>query len=265
MTVEDFKAYARDPQVTMPYASLPESAQKKAMLDDLLSFELLAEAGTRAGFEKDSAYTQIAETAMPAALPDALYDKHHWARRHGERRRSAPVLRGAEDGVRASRVTHDAPTRRRCPPSSDALAKGEPFSQSRAARRRIRRPSQNGGEVPGWLTLGQLPPDIETAVEPLKVGEHHRCDRAAHGHVPLRGARDAPAQGRAAVRAGEGRRDQDAGEPQAWRARRLVPVRSQEELFPEGRGSGLDGGRREVMQLPDSLARLLSTDPNARA
>src|SRR6185503_4144434 len=76
MTVEDFKAYARDPQVTMPYASLPESAQKKAMLEDLLSYELLAEAGTRAGYDKDSAYTQIAENALPRLLPDALYDKH---------------------------------------------------------------------------------------------------------------------------------------------------------------------------------------------
>ena len=42
MTVEDFEAYARDPQVVMPYAQLPESAQKKALLDYLLLYEILA-------------------------------------------------------------------------------------------------------------------------------------------------------------------------------------------------------------------------------
>ena len=42
LTVEQFEEYGRDPQVIMPYAALPESAQKKALFEDLLSYEVLA-------------------------------------------------------------------------------------------------------------------------------------------------------------------------------------------------------------------------------
>src|SRR5687767_16008839 len=59
LTVEDFKAFAREPQIAQQYGALPESAQKRGLLDDLIHYELLAEAAVRKGYDKDTAYTRL--------------------------------------------------------------------------------------------------------------------------------------------------------------------------------------------------------------
>ena len=74
VSLADFEAYARDPQIVQPYLGLPDSIAKQTLLDDLLSYELFAEAAQRQGLDKDSAYVAIAEQLEPRLLPDALYE-----------------------------------------------------------------------------------------------------------------------------------------------------------------------------------------------
>ena len=70
ITVNDFTSYAGDPQVMAPYRGLPDSLAKRTLLDDLLSYELLAEAARRQGLDKDTAYASIEKTVLPRILPD---------------------------------------------------------------------------------------------------------------------------------------------------------------------------------------------------
>ena len=95
VSLADFEAYARDPQIVQPYLGLPDSIAKQTLLDDLLSYELFAEAATRQGLDKDSAYLAIDGAARCRAscpTPSTRQDRqaHQGQRGRGEavRRRS---------------------------------------------------------------------------------------------------------------------------------------------------------------------------------
>jgi parvulin-like peptidyl-prolyl isomerase len=172
LTVADFEAYARRSEVVQPYLSLPESAQKRALFDDVLAYEVLAEAAIRKGFDKDTAYTKIDTDLLPRILPDALYDK-----------RIGDVAKVSES---EAKLYFDAPkneyqlalimvTDTTLMPSLVArLDRGEAFEEVARTGSQDPETASNGGRVQNWVTLGQLPSPFEQAVAPLKKGERSK-------------------------------------------------------------------------------------------
>src|SRR5438552_1539855 len=170
MTRADFEEYARDPQVTMRYMMLPESLQKHALFDDLESYELLAAAGEKDGFTKDSDYVHLEDIAAPRLLQDALYDKH-----------IGTVLKVSED---EARIFYESPKLEyrlaviMLPDTNAArsvlqrLAQGETFANVAKTASMDPGTSANNGEIQGWLSLMQLSPAAEDALTPRHKGEH---------------------------------------------------------------------------------------------
>jgi parvulin-like peptidyl-prolyl isomerase len=259
LTVEQFEEYARDPQVMQPYGALPESAQKKALFDDLLSYEVLAEAGARAGFDKDSVYTKIEEQALPRILPDALYDKHigntiavseteaklFYEAPKEEHRLAVIMVPDAQTG--------DAALKR--------LAGGDKFTEVAKAMSMDPGAAQSGGEIPGWITLNQLPPAIETAVAPLKPGGHtaviaQRAGTYIFGLLESR-PRTAPVpfeQNKAEIVKSLENRKKGALIDDY-----LMKLKAKYGLKVEGPGWAVVS--EKMLLLPDSLARFLGSDP----
>ncbi len=165
----DFEAFGRDPQISQPYLGLPDSIAKRTLLDDLLSYELFAEAAHRQGLDKDSAYAQVETQLLPRLLPDALYQA-----------KIGKMIKVSEDEARLfdEQQTHEYQVGVLMTSDPGAmntllqrLDKGEDFSE--VARTGSQDPSSasSGGRLPGWILLGQLPPDIEKNVKPLAKGQ----------------------------------------------------------------------------------------------
>ena len=259
LTVEQFEEYARNSDVMQPYLALPESAQKKALFDDLLSFEVLAEAGTRAGFDKDSTYAHIEAEALPRLLPDALYDKHigktvkvseSEARlfydAQKEEHRLAVIAVGDERQAKAALALID---------------NGKPFAD--IAREMSIDPSarQSGGEINGWVTYGQLPVDVEAALAPLKPGQHTGAIAQPQGTyifqlIETRERKDKPAFDANKEQIIKMLEDRKKG---ALVAQYLTGLKKQYALKLDGPGWTVIGDK--ILALPDSLARWLPTDP----
>jgi len=170
LTVDEFEEYGRDPQVISRYMMLPDSLQKKALFDDVESYEILAAAGQEKGFDKDSAYVHIEDATAPRLLQDALYDKH-----------IGSVLKVSDDEARlfydeakveyrlAVILVPDTVAVRNV---TARLARGAPFASVAKTASSDPGTAQNGGEIPGWVTLMQFSPAAEAAIQPLKKGEH---------------------------------------------------------------------------------------------
>jgi len=169
VSLADFEAYARDPQIAQPYLSLPDSIAKQTLLDDLLSYELFAEAATRQGLDKDSAYVAIAEQLEPRLLPDALYEA-----KIGKQVKVSE----AEAKLFDEQQTHEYQLgllMTTAPGPMGALLgrldKGEDFAEVARTGSQDPGTAQSGGRLPGWILLGQLPPDVEPQVKKLAKGQ----------------------------------------------------------------------------------------------
>lgn len=260
LTVEQFTEYARNPQVMQPYVALPESAQKKALFDDLLSYEVLAEAGTRAGFDKDSTYRNIEQDALPKLLPDALYDKHVgnavkvseaeaklFYDSQKEEHRLAVILAVDEAVAKTAIARLDA---------------GGKFADVAKATSQDPGTAPNGGEIPGWLTFGQLPPEVEKALLPLKVGEHtgaipQRTGSYIFALLESRPRKDPPpfeANKQGVITMLESRKK--GAIVDAY----LLGLKREYRVTVDGPGWTVLNDK--MLALPDSLARLLATDPH---
>jgi hypothetical protein len=168
ISVADFEAYGRDPQIIAPYQQLPDSVAKRTLLEDLLSYELFAEAATRQGLDKDTAYANIEETVLPRLLPDALYESKisalvkssdEEARLFHEKQKKEyqlGVIRTADSTSMRTLIAR--------------LDRGESFEEVARTGSQDPTTAGQGGRIEGWLTIGQLPPDVETAVAPLAKG-----------------------------------------------------------------------------------------------
>ncbi len=165
----DFEAYARDPQITQGYVGLPDSVAKRTLLDDLLSYELFAEAAHRQGLDKDSAYALVETQLLPRLLPDALYQQ-----------KIGKMIKVSEDEARLfdQQQTHEYQVgvlMTSEPASMNALLqrldKGEDFSEVARTGSQDPTSASSGGRLPGWIMLGQLPPDVEKGVKPLTKGQ----------------------------------------------------------------------------------------------
>ena len=170
VTVNDFTAYASDPQITAPYKALPESVAKRTLLDDLLSYELFAEAAKRQGLDKDTAYARVEETVLPRLLPDALYDA-----------KISALVKASDEEARLFHEKQKDEYELGVIMTSDSTAmhsllnrldRGESFEEVARTGSQDPTTSGRGGRIEGWITIGQLPPDVETAVAPLAKGQH---------------------------------------------------------------------------------------------
>lgn len=169
ISVADFEAYGRDPQIVAPYQQLPDSLAKRTLLEDLLSYELFAEAATRQGLDQDTAYANIEETVLPRLLPDALYEAKisSLVKSSDEEARLFHEKQTKEYQLGVIRTT-DSTTMRSLVARLD---RGESFEEVARTGSQDPTTAGQGGRIEDWLTIGQLPPDVETAVAPLAKGQ----------------------------------------------------------------------------------------------
>jgi hypothetical protein len=169
VSLADFEAYARDPQIVQPYLSLPDSVAKKTLLDDLLSYELFAEAATRQGLDKDSAYLAIEDQVLPRLLPDALYEAKigKQIKVSEEEAKLFDAQQTHEYQLGVLMTTEPAPMNALLA----RLDKGEDFAEVARTGSQDPGSAQSGGRLPGWILLGQLPPDVEPQVKKLAKGQ----------------------------------------------------------------------------------------------
>lgn len=169
ISVADYEAHARDPRVLSGYQGMPDSLARQQLLDDLMSYELFAEAAERQGLDKDTAYAKIEETILPRLLPDALYDQ-----------KISALVKASDEEARLfhARQKNEYQLGVIMAPDSSSmralvtrLDKGESFEEVARTGSQDPTTAPEGGHIEGWITIGQLPPDVETFVEPLKKGE----------------------------------------------------------------------------------------------
>lgn len=259
LTVEQFEEYARDPAVMKPYEALPETAQKKALFEDLLSYEVLAAAGARAGFDKDSAYVKIEQDALPRLLPDALYDRHIGNSLKVSETEAKLFYDSQKDEHRLGVIM--VTDEKMGASAIQRLDAGEKFADVAKSTSLDPGAASTGGEIPGWITLGQLPPDVEKAVAPLKPGQHtgiiaQRTGSYIFGVHETRPRTNPPAfeENKAEiVKMLENRKK--GAIVDAY----LVGLKAKYGLKLEGPGWATVNDK--MLVLPDSLARYLGTDP----
>ena len=260
LTVDQFMEYAREPNVIKPYVALPESAQKRALLDDLVSYEVLAEAGARAGFDKDSAYVNLEKQSLPRLLPDALYDKHIGRSMKVSEDEAKLFYDSQKTEYRLAVVV--APDQPAAENALKRLQRGEKFAE--VARSTSQDPSTgaNGGEIPGWLSLGQLPPDVEKAVAPLKVGEHTNVIPQRTGAYIFTVLESRPRTNATPFEANKAEVTQmlEQRKKSALVEQYLQGLKAKYQLKTEGPGWTVLTDK--ILVLPDSLSRHLATDPH---
>jgi hypothetical protein len=259
LTVEDFEEYARNADVMQPYLAMPESAQKKALFEDLLSYEVLAEAGTRAGFDKDSTYAHIEENALPRLLPDALYEEHIGKTVKVSESEAKLFYDQQKDEHRLAVIALADETQGKA--AITRLNSGAKFAV--VAREMTIDPGarSTGGEIPGWVTFGQLPVEVEKELAPLKPGEHTNAISQPQGTyvfalLETRPRKDPPPfeQNKAdIIKMLENRKKG------ALVSQYLSGLKKQYALKLDGPGWTVVD--EKVLVLPDSLARWLVTDP----
>jgi parvulin-like peptidyl-prolyl isomerase len=194
LTVEQFEEYARNGEVMQPYFALPETAQKKALFEDLLSYEVLAAAGARAGFDKDSAYAKIESDALPRLLPDALYEAHIGSSVKVSESEARIFYDAQKEENRLAVIAlADEAT------AKSALAKlegGTAFAEVAKAMSVDPNAARSGGEIPGWVTLGQLPLDVEKAVARSRSASTRGSSRSRTARTSSRCSRSGRARTR---------------------------------------------------------------------
>lgn len=259
LTVEQFQEYARNGEVMQPYLALPESAQKKALFDDLLSYEVLAEAGVRAGFDKDSAYTHIESDALPRILPDALYDAHIGSTVKVSESEARIFYDGQKEEYRLAVIALADEAG-----AKTALARleaGTSFADVAKTMSVDPNAGTTGGEIPSWVTLGQLPLEVEKAVAPLTPGQHTGVIVQPNGAyiftlLEKRPRKDAPPFDQNKDEVVKMLESRKKG---ALVAQYLGGLKKQYELKLDGPGWPVVGDK--ILQMPDSTARWLATDP----
>jgi len=256
----DFEAYAKDPQVAQPYMSLPDSVAKRALLDDILGYELLAEAAHRQGLE-DSAYAAIEETLMPRLLPDALYEA-----------KVGKLVKVSEDEAKLfdEQQTHEYQlgllmTTEPAPMATllQRLDQGEDFAEVARTGSQDPGTAQSGGRIPGWILLGQLPPGVEPAVRKLEKGQRTAPIAQRTGTYVFQVFDVRPREN---VTPFEQRKDDVMRSLEARKRGAIVDdyllgLRQSHRLAIEG--AGWDVINTKFLGLNDSLAYVAVTDPKA--
>ena len=261
ITVNDFTSYAGDPQVMAPYRGLPDSLAKRTLLDDLLSYELLAEAARRQGLDKDTAYASIEKTVLPRILPDALYDA-----------KISQQVKASEEEARLFHEKQKDEYQLGVLMTTDSLAmhallqrlnKGEAFEEVARTGSQDPTTAGQGGRIDGWVTIGQLPPDVEVAIAPLVKGQHTGIVAQRTGAYVFQVFDKRPRENMPAFEENkeQAKLSLEARKRGALVDKYLMGLKKSHELVIEGTGWDVIRGR--FLTLPDSLAQLAFTDPAA--
>jgi parvulin-like peptidyl-prolyl isomerase len=258
-TVDDFKAYATAPGVLDRYAALPESAQKKALLDDLLDSETLAAAAERDGLDKDSAFVKLERDLPKKILPDALYDAKVGSQATASDE-EAKLYYEAQDTEYslAAIMANDSTVLQAL---EMRLNRGEPFEDVARTGSQDPTSSANGGHLGGWYTLGQFSPDIEASLRKLKVGERTGVVHQGQGYFIFKVLDTRPVKDKPAYEAQKTAvKEQLVQRKRAALAEKyLAGLRRGYDLKIAGPGWQVVNG--VMTSLPDTLSRYLGTDP----
>ncbi len=259
LTVADFEAYARRSEVMQPYLALPESAQKRALLDALVDYEVLAEAAVRKGLDKDSAYSKIEGEILPRILPDALYDRKIGAVAKVSESEAKLYFDSQKTEYQLGLIMVTDSTL--MPSLVARLDRGESFEEVARTGSQDPETAPNGGLVPNWVTLGQLPSALEQSIAPLKKGERSKPVHQRTGTYVFRVVDTRPY---------ENAQPFDAAKPDILRMlenkkrgelaeKYLASLKEKAHLTLDGPGwSVVDG---TLLAVPDSLEIFLATDP----
>lgn len=259
LTVADFEAYARRSDVMQGYAALPESAQKQALLDDLVSYEVLAEAARKNGYDKDSAYTKIEEEMLPRILPDLLYDKKIGdAVRVSDGEAKLYYDSQKNEYQLAVIMVTDSTV---MPALLARVNKGEPFEEVARSASQDPETAKNGGLLANWVTLGQLPTSIEKAIAPLKKGEHTGGLKQRNGTFAFRVVDIRPHENPTSFEQSKADilRMLESKKRGELADRYLSGLREKAHLKIEGPGWAVVEG--PLLALPDTLQRWITVDP----
>jgi hypothetical protein len=261
ISVADFEAFGRDPQIMAPYRQLPDSVAKRTLLEDLLSYELFAEAATRQGLDQDTAYANIERTVLPRLLPDALYDAKisSLVKTSDEEARLFHARQTKEYQLGVIR-TEDSTAMRSL---IARLDRGESFEEVARTGSQDPTTAGDGGRIAGWITIGQLPPDVETAVAPLAKGERtgivpQRTGSYVFRVFDVRPKTDSPPFEEAKEQVLAALEARKRG---AIVDKYLMGLKSSYGLAIDG--AGWDVLRERLLPAPDSLALRMTLDPAA--
>jgi hypothetical protein len=143
------------------------------------------------------------------------------------------------------------------------LDKGEPFEQVARTGSQDPTTAGQGGRIAEWITIGQLPPDVEAAITPLVKGQHTGIVQQRTGSYVFqvfdkRARQDMPPFEEAKEQAKVSLESRKRG---ALVDKYLMGLKTSHGLVVEG--AGWDVVRERFLVLPDSLAALAVTDPAA--
>jgi hypothetical protein len=259
VTVDDFNAIASSPGVLDPYLSLPDSARKRALLEDLVNYETLAAAAEKDGLDKDSAYVQFDRTVPERVLPDALYEakigsqtqvSDDEARLYHERQNREYMLAV----IMANDSTVLASLKSR-------LDRGEPFEEVARTGSQDPASAANGGKLDGWFTLDRFSLDVEDAIRPLAKGGQTGAIHEGQGHFVFKVIDVRPREQMPAFE-----EQKDAVKRSLMQRKRsvlankyLAGIRRGYDLRITGDGWQVVNG--VIVNLPDTLSRHLVTEP----
>lgn len=259
VTVEDFTALARQPGVLAPYVALPESLQKRALLNDLMEYETIAAAAMRDGLDKDSAYVKFDRGLPQRVLPDALYEAKvgSQAKASDDEAKLFYDRQGTEYEL-AVIMTTDSTI---MPSLIARLNRGEAFDVVARTGSQDPSSSADGGKLGGWYTLGQFAPEIEDAIRPLKKNErtgpvHQRQGTFVFKVLDTRPRQNAP---EFATQKEQIKQSLTNHKRASLADRYLAGIKKSYALKLEGPGWQVVNG--VMVSLPESLSHFLATDP----
>lgn len=259
ISVDDFNALASAPGVLDPYLSLPDSAKKRALLNDLVDYETLAAAAERDGLDKDSSFVKFEQSIPEKVLPDALYEAKVGSQ--------ATV---SDDEAKLYYDTLDKEYELAVIMANDStvlaalkarLDRGEAFEEVARTGSQDPGTGQNGGALPGWFTLDRFSKSVEDAIKPLTKGGVTGAIHEGQGHFVFK------------VRDVRPRADKPAFETQKDAVKQQLTARKRAELatkylagIKRSYDLKLDGDGWQVangvmVSLPESLSQYLGTDP----
>jgi peptidyl-prolyl cis-trans isomerase C len=208
VTVADFEDVARN----QPHLGLdPSPDAKRKLLDQILDRELLVAEAERLGYGQGAELAGVRRQAREEVLPEVLYQrvvsgrvavseaeiKALWdAQDHELHLRQ--IFSFDERGARSARAR---------------LAAGEPFAEVARILSRDRTTAPEGGDV-GWLTVAELPQEVEQALRGLAPGRWAGPIRTPGGYY---------------IVLLEGRRARQRDDYQAVRARLEAQLRQRKE------------------------------------
>jgi peptidyl-prolyl cis-trans isomerase C len=151
-----------------PGAIDPSPDGKRALLEDLVNRSLLVAEAERLGYDKGPEVRQVLTASGQEILPQVLYTRLIASRVSVSEDEARALWQKQNVEWRVAQIfTFDE---RDAKAVVAKLKSGTPFAQVAMGMSKDRDTAVNGGDL-GYLTSGQVPREMETAIEKLKPGE----------------------------------------------------------------------------------------------